>query len=125
MTVFIAWSGDRSLAAARALSDFLPMIMQSVNPRMSEDSLQAGERWATALNRASDESQMAILCVTPENAKSPWLLFEAGALSHSAHALLCLLIDISPVDLPGPLSQFQFLTTSRDDILGLVKALNR
>jgi len=57
---------------------------------------------------------------------SSWVLFEAGALSKVVgDTHVCpLLIGLKPSDVKGPLSQFQFTTTSKPDMLQLVKTLN-
>lgn len=124
MKVFISWSGDRSLAIARALSEFLPLVLQSVQPYMSADSIEKGQRWASEIARAIESADAAILCITPENVGSPGLLFEAGVISARSVPLFLLLLDMSPVDVSGPLGQFQFLTSSRDDMHKLLMFLN-
>jgi hypothetical protein len=48
---------------------------------MSEIDIQKGERWNDQIGRQLKDHDIGILCVTPENTSSDWLLFEAGALS--------------------------------------------
>ena len=113
MEVFISWSGDRSEKVAEALRDWLPSVIQSVNPFMSASDIEQGSRWLNdlgihlenaqfgliCLTQASDieqgsrwlndlgihleNAQFGLICLTQENLKAPWLLFEAGALSKS------------------------------------------
>lgn len=57
----------------------------------------------------------------------PWILFEAGALSKaigSSH--ICpVLLDFDASSLKGPLSQFQATRLQRDDMLELIRTINR
>lgn len=78
--VFISWSGDVSLRVAKALRGWLPKVLQGVTPWMSTD-ISAGERWNDILHGKLLASNVGVLCLTKENLKAPWLLFEAGALA--------------------------------------------
>ena len=44
MKVFISWSGTRSKALANALHKWLPMVLQYVEPWVSDSDIDAGER---------------------------------------------------------------------------------
>jgi hypothetical protein len=65
--------------------------------------------------------------LTPENLESPWILFEAGALSKqqkSSH-VCTFLFDIEPVNIREPLAQFQATKAQKDDIEKLIQTINR
>ena len=79
MEVFISWSGDRSEKVAEALRDWLPSVIQSVNPFMSASDIEQGSRWLNDLGIHLENAQFGLICLTQENLKAPWLLFEAGA----------------------------------------------
>jgi hypothetical protein len=79
--VFISWSGEPSRSVARALQDWLRLMLQSIHVWMSDDDIEAGTRWSLELAKALDEIDFGIICVTRANRRSPWLLFEAGALA--------------------------------------------
>ena len=126
MDIFISWSGKRSRAFAEALRDWLPMIINAARPFLSSSDIDKGARWSTEIASRLEKAKAGIICLTPSNMQSEWILFEAGALSKTlADTYVCtLLIDMKPTDVKGPLAQFQATTTSEVDILQLVKTLN-
>lgn len=126
MDIFISWSGKRSRAFAEALRDWLPMIINAARPFLSSSDIDKGARWSTEIATRLEKAKAGIICLTPSNMQSEWILFEAGALSKTlADTYVCtLLIDMKPTDVKGPLSQFQATTTSETDMLQLVKTLN-
>lgn len=127
MKVFISWSGPRSRYIADALRGWLPRVIQSLRPWMSDEDIAAGSRWIPEIAKELSDSRVGLLCITPENQSSPWLLFEAGALSKTLdQTFVCpMLFDMSPAQLAGPLTQFQSLTFQRDGVLKLLATLNR
>jgi hypothetical protein len=128
MRVFISWSGARSKTVANALRLWIPDILQSVKPWVSDIDVQAGSRWSHEVETQLRDSAFGILCVTVENQTAPWLLFEAGALANSiAGARVCpYLIGLGPADvINGPLTMFHAKEANRDGTLDLVMAVNR
>jgi hypothetical protein len=124
MKVFISWSGELSRAIAAELREWLPMVVQQVDPWMSKRDIEPGLRWAHVLGQELEQSDFAILCLTKENMNSPWILFEAGAVARSLKArVVPLLWDIEPRDLNDPLSQFQSISLNKDGIKELVYSL--
>ena len=81
MKVFISWSGHRSGAVASALQLWIPRVIQFVRPWISSQSIDAGSRWSSEIAGALEETRLGVICLTSENLSSPWILFEAGALS--------------------------------------------
>lgn len=127
MQVFLSWSGDRSRELANALRDYLPLVIQSVTPWFSPDDIDKGSRWLADLTNQLQKQSVAIVCITPECVNSPWLLFEAGALSKALDASwVCpVLLDIEPSDIKGPLAQFQSTRVTKDDMRKLLATLNK
>ena len=52
-----------------------------LNPWLSSADIDKGSRWATDVAAKLETSKIGIICVTPGNLHSDWILFEAGALS--------------------------------------------
>lgn len=126
MQLFLSWSGQRSNALALALRDLVPDVLQNVDVWMSEHDLQAGSRWSTELSARLSECHLGVACVTPENQHSPWLMFEAGAISKSVEngRLIPLLFDIGREQITHPLAQFQLLECNKEGIAKLVSTIN-
>lgn len=127
MKVFLSWSGKRSRALANALRDWLPMALQYVEPWVSDKDISAGDRWAQAIAGELESSNFGIICVTPENLHSEWVLFESGALSKSMldAKVIPLLYGLEISDLSGPLSQFQAQKLEESGVLEMVRSINK
>ena len=81
MKVFISWSGETSFEVAKILKEWIPCIIQDVEPYFSSEDIDKGARWSTDIAKELEEASFGILCVTRDNLQSQWLNFEAGALS--------------------------------------------
>jgi hypothetical protein len=126
MKVFISWSGDRSKAIAEELRDWLPTVVQSLEPFISTQDVPVGGRGLNVLASQLQDCSFGILCLTQENKQGPWIHFEAGALSKviEASRVVPLLLDLKISDLTGPLVQFQAIAIDdRDAVFALIKAL--
>ena len=124
MQVFLSWSGRRSRAIADALAKWLSQVVQAVEPWVSFD-MDKGTRWAPEVAERLEKSKIGIICLTPENVDSRWILFEAGALSKTDDAYVCtFLLALTPADVEAPLGQFQHTTFEKLDVLKLVRTVN-
>jgi hypothetical protein len=127
--VFISWSGERSKWAASSLRDWLPLVLQSAKPWMSEEDIDKGSRGLDEVGRALEGMRIGIICLTPENLVAPWILFEAGALSKTldARTRVCtyLLAGLRPQDVARPLGMFQATRSDKEDTKRLIHAVNR
>lgn len=126
MKVFISWSGDRSKAIAEAFYQWLPTIVQTLKPWMSEYDIDKGTRGLSAIAQQLEETQFGIICLTPENLTTPWLIFEAGALSKSQDQsrVWTFIYQLEHTDVKGPLAQFQHTKPERNDVKKLLRAIN-
>ena len=126
MKVFISWSGTRSKAMANALKEWIPLIVQHAKPFVSDKDISAGDRWAQAIAGELESSDFGILCITPENISSEWIMFEAGALSKSMQVgkVIPLLFGLELSDLSGPLQQFQASKVDEQGMLDTLNAIN-
>jgi hypothetical protein len=105
--VFIGWSGERSKAFAEFLHRVLRTLSIGVSPWVSGPEIEEGARWQGEWRKAVEETEYAVLCVTPEAARSPWLHFEAGAFAKGdTSRVVPLLIDMEGEDFDGPLRVF-------------------
>jgi hypothetical protein len=124
--VFISWSGAVSEAIATALAGWLPRVIQAVRPWVSTQDLQKGQRWAEEISAKLEEATFGIFCLTPDNLDSPWLLFEAGAISklRKESRVCTYLLNVRPNDIRWPLAMFQATETTRKSTFGLVQSIN-
>lgn len=127
MKVFISWSGERSLAVANALREWLPNVIQAIKPWMSGVDIDKGARWSADIALQLSEAKVGLICLTPENLDAPWILFEAGALSKTLDkTYLCpYLFQVEPTDIKGPLIQFQATKANKDDTKKLIHTINQ
>ncbi|MBV9868437.1 MAG: toll/interleukin-1 receptor domain-containing protein [Abitibacteriaceae bacterium] len=126
MKVFLSWSGARSKAVAELLRDWLPDVIQSVEPWLSANDIEKGSRWSREIAQQLEASKVGIFCMTHENLNARWLLFEAGAISKAKDARACtFLLDIRPADIEPPLSEFQHTTCTKEDVFHLLSTINK
>lgn len=127
MKVFISWSGTKSQGVAKVLKQWIPCVIQSVEPYFSSADIDKGARWSTDIAKELQDASFGILCVTKDNLSSSWLNFEAGALSKSIEqSKVCpFLVDLKPSDIQNsPILQFQMASATKDDVLKLFKSIN-
>lgn len=124
--VFISWSGEKSQKIGKALADWLPSVLQSVQPYYSPDDIEKGTKWSTEISQALSDSDIGIICLTPENLEKSWILFEAGALAKKFdESRVCTaLFGVEPANIKPPLSTFQNTQFKKDDFKKLVRTIN-
>jgi hypothetical protein len=128
MRVFISWSGQVSHKLAAALRDWLPNVIQALDPWISSSDIEKGETWFASISDALVKAEgVGIFCLTSENLTAPWLAFEAGALAGSDRARVATLRFNVPSDqVKPPLSLFQATdASSMEDVFKMIEMLNR
>lgn len=93
---------------------------------LSSSDVDLGKPWFSALGQVLQESDFAILCLTKDNIRAPWILYEAGAVSKQLDIarIAPLLIGITAQDVPSPLSQFQSAMLNREGVEKLLTSIN-
>ncbi len=126
MQVFISWSGEKSRKVALTLRQWLPSVIQALDPWVSAKDIDAGSRWQAEIAEKLDSTNFGIVCVTRDNQLEPWLNFEAGALAKSVEQgrLVPLAIDLKPSDVKNPLGQFQAQHADENGMREVMKSLN-
>jgi hypothetical protein len=126
--VFLGWSGNRSRHVAEFLRGWIPKVIQSARPWMSETDIDKGSRGLDEITKALSEIKVGISCLTPENLQRPWISFEAGALSRTIgdQTRLCtyLIASLAPQDVLPPLGMFQATRAEKNDTLKLMRTIN-
>jgi hypothetical protein len=82
-------------------------------------------RWLEALNNSLEPASGAIVCLTPENLREPWIHFESGAIAvNPKNRLYTLLLGLKKGEVPPPLDQFAQSTVDKDDFFVMIEAMN-
>jgi len=126
MKVFISWSGEHSQSVAEMLRRWIPALIPSVTPWMSEIDLEAGKEWALYLHKALEEADFGIICATNSiyNASS-WMIYEFARLTGKNIAVCPYSIDLEPTRIAGsPLAQYQAKRADKTGTRELIFAIN-
>jgi TIR domain len=126
MQLFISWSEELSRLIALALRDWIPLVIQQVEPWMSEEEIKSGTRWGEEIARSLDQTDFGVICVTRSNQHNPWLMFEAGAIAKRLNLarVVPICIDLAPQDITGPLASYQAVRINRRGISRLMEDIN-
>lgn len=126
MKVFISWSGELSQSIAEHLKKWIPCIIQSVDIFFSPEDIEKGENWDSKISQVLSECKYGIICLTSQNVAAPWINFEAGAIAKSLDSRVsCLMVDIKPSDIRGPLSRYQATNLDKKDMFQLISEINK
>ncbi len=127
MKIFVSWSGGTSKRIAEAIREWLPNVIQAVDPWISYEDIDKGARWYVEIVSGLQNAHFGIICLTSENIESPWIHFEAGALSKSLEkAKVCpYLFQIERSMIKGPLTLFQMAESTKEDTKKLLHSINQ
>ncbi len=128
MSIFLSWRGSTSHGLAEILRRWLRTVLSDTRPWLSSEDIQKGKSWGSELTKQLEATSYCIVCITtPQVARSPWVNFEAGAISkYVRHAHVSpLLIRAAPEDLSGlPLAQYQCTRFDIEDVGRLLQSIN-
>jgi hypothetical protein len=127
MKVFISWSGKPSLQVATVLKDWLKDLFNGVDFFLSTEDIRKGKQWPLVISKELETTDFGIVCLTSENRQSPWIVFEAGALSkfiEKSSVFTLLLGGLKPSDVDGPLSHFQHTLFDKSDFFKLIQEID-
>lgn len=128
-TTFSSVGRERSRRVAAALYEWVPMVVQTAEPWMSEEDIEKGSRSLDDVGKALATMGVGIICLTPENLERPWILFEAGALSKAlgdkTRVGPYLFGNVRAENVKPPLGMFQATRAVKDDTRKLVATVNR
>ena len=107
--------GLNSRLVGEGFRDWIPKVLQTVEPYVSSQDIHPGSLWFQNIAAELRSARFAIICVTPENASSPWLHFEAGAIGMAQHtdvtgpptSVVPYLVGLEKSDLKPPMSKYQ------------------
>jgi hypothetical protein len=124
--VFLSWSGEKSREVAAALRDWLPAVIQEIEPFMSAEDIEAGARWQQRISDELEGTSFGILCITRENQSAPWLNFEAGAVAKQVDTsrVVPLAVDLTTADVRPPLGLFQAKELTQSGLLSILESIN-
>ena len=138
LNIFIGWSRKpQGLAVAKALKYWIEESFENCAAFVSETDIDVGSRWNDSLVRQLNNSDLAIVCITPDNVQnvgtggrlaefcSPWLIFEAGYLARSPARDNIIPFSFGPAQVPDPLRQYQGLQANRAGCVGLIACIGK
>lgn len=123
--VFISWSGELSKQVAALFKKWLPTIIQELEPFFSKKDVSKGGKAMEDVINAMRKSKVAISCLTKGNQEKPWIEYEGGFLDGCRFPVCGFLINLTDKEISYPLKQFQLTTFDKEDILDLLKTINR
>jgi TIR domain len=125
MKVFISWSGVASRSLAEALHEWIPKVIQGIQPFISTKNIDKGDMWASVINTELKDTSFGVVCLTAENLVSPWLSYEAGAIASAVSSRVCpVLLGITKADVKPPLSQLQLTELTLQEVTQLMDSIN-
>jgi hypothetical protein len=128
LQVFISWSLPLAHDVALTLRDWLPRLIQSVDPWVSSEDIEKGTWWSQEIVEALESSTVGIVVITPENIDRAWINFEAGALARAIRPaggiVAPLLINVAGSSIEGPLGNLQITRMDKRNFFQLVEAIN-
>jgi len=122
--VFFSFSGATARNVAIALHDWLPRVLQAVEPFVSPNDIPSGSFWMTELLTELQRAQFGVCIITPDSLESPWLNFEAGAMAAILNGRVCPYVlgveEVAMSRVSSPLGGLQQRAATRNDTFRLL-----
>ena len=133
LQIFISWAGKQAETIGQGFRDYLPDVVNAIDPFISGSDIDKGSRWGEVLTGNLQESPCAIVCLTPESLDSIWVAFETGAISRAAGGpdsatarVWTYLMGLQNKDLQlSPFAAYQSTNDTEGETLRLVKSINQ
>ena len=127
MKLFLSWSGARSRQIANTYNKWIKYIFPTLEIYISTEDIEPGRKWRDSIENGLEETYFGMLFLTPENLESRWIYYEAGSLSkgkNDSH-VIPMLYQLDAGKLQEPLSAFQSMSLEKDNMLRVVKTINK
>ncbi|GEM_PF-3213088 len=126
MKIFFCWSGESSHKISLLFDDFLKAIFPFIETFISSENIANGLMWNDILKKELKNCSIGILFITKQNINSPWINFEAGALSNSFvnSRVIPFLFGVEKSDIRFPLAMFQSCDANKDEIQKFFMSIN-
>lgn len=125
--LFLSWEGEESKCIAIQFKKLMEGVFYpALNAYMSAVDAPLGKRGVEDLSRQLSECNYGVCLVNKENARAPWIHYEAGAIAkeNPISRLIVLLLDNDPGCIEGtPLQDFKYCFLSYDGILEIVETM--
>lgn len=128
MNIFISWSGNRSRVFAQGFAIWIRCVIQAARPWISTHNIPGGSNWFNQIALQLSATSTGIICLTKENFRNEWIMFESGALFKGlpSSRLYTILVDLDVGDIVNsPLTQINHTKTTKTQINKLVHDLNQ
>ena len=73
MDVLVSWSGRLSHRVGQALHEWLTDVLPAAKPWISSEDIGPGTSWFQSLMGKLESTSLCVICMTPDNVRSPWL----------------------------------------------------
>jgi uncharacterized protein YjbI with pentapeptide repeats len=127
MKIFISCSGTQSQKIAEELQEWIPQVINNAKHYVTSQSIRKGARWLEEISKELEAANFGLVCLTKDNLESPWIMFEAGAISKNIKdsKFSCLLFDgLKQEEVEKPLSFLQNTEFSKEEYQKLMFSIN-